>query len=102
MPEESPGSPATADGLGTTGNLNDAEMRDGTERTAAADAAAKEEAAFVPTNLGAFPFEEHVPSKPAVESAAAVEATTERDKFEWERSRRDRRRPRTDWDLLEI
>ena len=44
MPEESPGSPATADGLGTTGNLNDAEMRDGTERTAAADAAGKEEA----------------------------------------------------------
>jgi hypothetical protein len=38
---------------------------------------AQEEAAFVPTNLGAFPFEEHVPSKPAVESAAAVEATTE-------------------------
>ncbi len=39
---------------------------------------AQEEAAFVPTNRGAFPFEELVPSKPAVESAAAVvEATTE-------------------------
>ena len=32
---------------------------------------AQEEAAFVPTNRGAFPFEELVPSKPAVESAAA-------------------------------
>ena len=39
---------------------------------------AQEEAAFVPTNRGAFPFEELVPSKPAVESAAAVvEANTE-------------------------
>jgi hypothetical protein len=44
MGEESPGTPATADGLGTTGNLNDAAMRDGTERTAAADAAVEEEA----------------------------------------------------------
>jgi hypothetical protein len=44
MGEESPGSPATADGLGTSGNLNDAAMRDGTEGTAAADAAAEKEA----------------------------------------------------------
>ncbi len=38
------GTPATADGLGTTGNLNDAVMRESTERTAAADAAVEEEA----------------------------------------------------------
>ena len=44
MGEKSPGSPATADGLGPPGNLNDVRMRDSTERTAAADAAAKEEA----------------------------------------------------------
>ena len=38
----------------------------------------QERSAFVPATLGAFPFEEFVPSKPAVESAAAVlEATTE-------------------------
>ena len=53
MPEESPGSPATADGLGTNGKLNDAEMRDGTERTAAADAAAKEEAIKVAAEAAA-------------------------------------------------
>jgi hypothetical protein len=32
------------DGLGTNGNVNDTEMRDDTGRTAAADAAVKEEA----------------------------------------------------------
>ena len=38
----------------------------------------QERSAFVPATLGAFPFEELVPSKAAVESAAAVlEATTE-------------------------
>ena len=44
MQDESPGTPATANGLGTTGNLNDARMRESTERTAAADAAVEEEA----------------------------------------------------------
>ena len=44
MQGESPGKPETVDGLGTNGKVDDAEMRDGTERTAAADAAAKEEA----------------------------------------------------------
>ena len=38
------GKPETVDGLGTNEKVDDAEMRDGTERTAAADAAAKEEA----------------------------------------------------------
>ena len=46
MEEKSPGSPATANGLGTSEKKDDEEMRDDTERTAAADAAAKEEAFF--------------------------------------------------------
>jgi hypothetical protein len=44
MGEESPGTPATADGLGATGNLIYSLMRESTERTAAADAAVEEEA----------------------------------------------------------
>ena len=44
MGEKSPGSPATADGLGPPGNLNDVRMRDSTERAAAADAAVEKEA----------------------------------------------------------
>jgi hypothetical protein len=51
--EGSPGTPATADGLGTTGNLNDAVMRESTERAAAADAAAKEEAIKVESEAAA-------------------------------------------------
>jgi hypothetical protein len=44
MEDGSPGFPETVDDLGTNDKLNDAEMSDGTERKAAADAAAKEEA----------------------------------------------------------
>ncbi len=45
--------PETVDGLGTNGKLDDTAMRDGTERTAAADAAAKEEAIKVAAEAAA-------------------------------------------------
>ena len=53
MQGESPGKPETVDGLGTNEKVDDAEMRDGTERTAAADAAAKEEAIKVAAEAAA-------------------------------------------------
>ena len=84
MPEESPGSPATADGLGTNGNVNDAEMRDSTERTAAADAAAKEEAIKLAAEVAAR--EElavgGVPWRRAAATANTAAAITTR--WQWE------------------
>jgi hypothetical protein len=89
MPDESPGTPATANGLGTTGNLNDARMRESTERTAAADAAVEEEA-----------------TKAAAEAAAreeemrqeGVRAAMEARRLTEEHARRERERA-TEWVL---
>ena len=72
MGEKSPGSPATADGLGPPGNLNDVRMRDSTERAAAADAAVEKEAIKAAAETAAR--EEEIRLRAEAEVEAEVEA----------------------------
>ncbi len=90
MGEESPGSPATVDGLGTTGNLNDAEMSDSTERTAAADAAAKEEAVKVAAEAAAREEELR-------QEGLRAEMEAKRQAEEYARTERERESVRRRW-----
>ena len=68
MGEKSPGSPATADGLETNEKVDDEEMRDDTERTAAAEAAAKEEAVKVAAEAAAREEETRLRAEAEVEA----------------------------------